>query len=108
MINLILPEAINQLQLRLKVRSEQVIPAFDPQAMGCDYSGKINISPSYKSNSTKGDVLIFLYSQNIQSHDFLALAAPCLLGNLLLWYFILNCKILQTYFTIRRIDFLEL
>ena len=83
-MNFILPEGMKILQNRLKVKSNQLIPAFDPVDKGCDDDGVIEIDSKYKTQTTDGDFLLFIGVVKNPSDGVLAYASSCLLGILIL------------------------
>jgi hypothetical protein len=93
MDNLVIPEMIRKLQMRLQVTSAQFIPSFDPVWNWCHDSGKINTSESYKTQSTNADFILFLGVHNDAGSGTLAYATFCVLGRRILClrnYFFLN------------------
>jgi hypothetical protein len=80
MLNLVIPEAIKEIQLRLQVTSNEVIPPFDPVGNFCDDTGKIQISSTYKSTTTNADFILFLGAINEENSTFMAYSNYCLLG----------------------------
>ena len=80
MVNFVIPEGIRILQSKLKVTSNQLIPAFNSSY--CDDSGTLTNSTSYNSSTTNADFVLFLGAVNNPHEGYLAYATYCLLGNL--------------------------
>ena len=80
MMNFVIPESLKILSSKLKVNSNQIIPAFDPGWNYCDDQGKLTITDSYKTNTTDGDFLLFLGVVNKPNEGYLAYATFCFVG----------------------------
>ena len=82
MMNFVIPEGIRVLESKLKVNSNQIIPAFDPEANYCDDNGLLSFNSSYKNGTTEGDFILFLGVTNAPSEGYLAYATFCLVGKI--------------------------
>ena len=81
MLNFVIPEGVRILKTKLKVNSNQVIPAFDPDRNYCDDNGRLTFDTKYKNGTTDGDFILFLGVANAPSEGYLAYATFCLLGS---------------------------
>jgi hypothetical protein len=80
MTKLIIPEAVRQLQMRLKVTSKQEILPLKDEEHVCDTSDLISVGSSYFNESTQADFVLLLGSENNHGSGYLAYATPCALG----------------------------
>lgn len=76
----VMPEAIRILESRLKVTSNSIIPAFDPEWNYCDDQGKLTVDSKYKTQTTEGDFLLLVGVINEPNSGTLAYATYCLNG----------------------------
>ena len=91
MMNFIIPEGVRILQSKLKVNSNQIIPAFDPNYHWCDDNGLFTFDSSYKTSTNEGDFILFLGVRNKPNESYLAYATFCYSGNFDIHFFkILN------------------
>jgi hypothetical protein len=80
MEDFIIPESVRQLEMRLKVTSNQTIPAFNPSDAGCSDEGLSSISSVYESTTTNADFILLLGAVNKPDEGYLAYATFCVLG----------------------------
>ena len=78
MKNLIIPEALRIIQSKIKIKSNELIPAFDP--VNCNVENIIKVNSSYLSNSTNADFVLFLGVTYSILNPFLAFAGFCVIG----------------------------
>ena len=83
MMNFVIPEGVRVLQSKLKVNSNQTIPAFNPTNNYCDDNGLLTFDSKYQNGTTEGDFILFLGVTNKPSEGYLAYATFCLLGKYL-------------------------
>lgn len=81
MQDFVLPAAVNIFQKLIKVKSNSIIPAFDPVQNYCDDEGKITIDAKYKTQTTTGDFILFAGVFDNEDDGTLAYATFCVLGN---------------------------
>lgn len=81
MENFVFPVGLAMLSETHLVKSNKIIPTFDGKAAHCDDNGKLTIPEKYKSETTKGDYLIFVGVENNEEADYIAYAFPCIQGN---------------------------
>jgi hypothetical protein len=78
MVNFVIPEGIRILQSKLKVTSNQLIPAFNSSY--CNDGGTLTNSATYNSSTTNADFVLFLGAVDNSNEGYLAYATYCLLG----------------------------
>jgi hypothetical protein len=86
MKHFIIPEGLKILRQKLKVRSAQVIPPFDPIRSNCNDtqfngSSTIDIRTNFHTKVTRADFLLYIGVVNDPKDTFLAYATFCVTGN---------------------------